>query len=156
MNTESDLEPNYECPGKLHWNLVHDPNTSGEVLHELCEVLPDFLLERVAEHAHVEPHTLIKLSMHQDAEVRAAVCENPNTPPDVLTFLLNDESADVRYSMAENHNLPEQMLEVLSEDDNPYVSSRAQKTLLRLRQGKFIEAQFNYGTVYEQRFLEGL
>ncbi len=156
MNTDSDGEPMHEDTGKLHWNLVHDQNTSGLVLHELCQVLPDFLLERIAEHPHVEPRTLVRLSMHHDADVRAAVSENSKTPPDVLAYLLKDESADVRYTMAENHNLAIHLLEQLGEDDNPYVSSRAQKTLLRLQQGKFVEAQFHYGDAYEERFLEGL
>jgi hypothetical protein len=155
MNSDSDGEPMYKSTSKLHWNLVHDPNTSGLVLHELCEVLPDYLLERIAGHPHVEQYTLVRLSMHHDPDVRAAVSENLSTPPDVLAFLLKDESADVRYTMAENHNLAIHLLEQLGEDENPYVSSRAQKTLFRLQEGKCVQAVFDYGTAYEEKFLEG-
>ncbi|MBI2810984.1 MAG: hypothetical protein HYX67_09175 [Candidatus Melainabacteria bacterium] len=156
MNKDSDGEPISENPDKLHWSLVHDPTTAGGVLHELCDVLPNFLLERLAEHRHAEPHTLVKLSMHEDSDVRAAVTENPNTPADVLRYMVKDESPDVRYTMAENHNLASELLESLCEDENPYVSSRAQKTILRLRSNKCVEGQFAYGEIYEQRFLEGL
>ncbi|MBS1952701.1 MAG: hypothetical protein JST89_00800 [Cyanobacteria bacterium SZAS-4] len=156
MNKDSDGEPISESPNKIHWALVHNPTTAGDVLHELCDVLPDFLLERLAEHRRAEPHTLVKLSMHQNSDIRAAVTENPNTPADVLRYMLRDESPDVRYSMAENHNLALDLLESLCEDENPYISSRAQKTILRLRENKCIEGQFSYGEIYEQRFLEGL
>ncbi|CAN5455956.1 hypothetical protein BH10CYA1_BH10CYA1_27110 [soil metagenome] len=156
MNKDSDGEPISENPDKLHWNLVHNPTTIGEVLHELCDVLPVFLLERLAEHRHAEPHTLVKLSMHQDSDVRAAVTGNSKTPEDVLSYMLKDDSPDVRYTMAENHNLPMELLETLCEDENPYVSSRAQKTIVRLRTNKCVEGQFAYGEIYEERILEGL
>lgn len=155
MNKDPDGELIYDNQAKMHWHLVHDPETSGSILHELCDVLPDFLLERVAEHRGTEPRTLVRLSMHNDANIRAAVCENPNTPPDVLLYLLNDECADVRYSMAENHNLAPNLLDALCEDDNPYVSSRAQKTVLRLRAKKCVEGQFKYNDNdnYQERYL---
>jgi hypothetical protein len=156
MNKDSDGEPISVIPNKIQWALVHNPDTSGDVLHELCDVLPVFLLERVAEHRNAEPRTLVRLAMHLDSDVRCAVAENPRTPMDVLHFLLQDESPDVRYSMAENHNLPNELLEKLCEDENPYVSSRARKTLTRLETNKCIEGQFQYGEVYEERFLEGL
>jgi len=156
MNKDSDGEPTADSPDKVHCSLVHDPTTVGDVLHELCDALPDFLLVRLAEHRHAEPHTLVKLSMHQDPDIRAAVSENPNTPADVLRYLIKDESPDVRYTMAENHNLALALLESLCEDENPYVSSRAQKTILRLQTNKCVEGQFAYGELYEERFLEGL
>ncbi len=156
MNKDSDGEPISESPNKIHWALVHNPLTAGDVLHDLCDVLPDFLLERLAEHRQAEPHTLVKLAMHQNSDVRAAVSENANTPADVLRYMLTDESPDVRYTMAENHNLSLDLLQSLCEDENPYISSRAQKTILRLRDNKCIKGQFAYSEVYEERFLEGL
>lgn len=156
MNKDSAGEPVSAIPNKIQWALVHNPNTTGEVLHELCDVLPAFLLERVAEHRNVEVRTLVRLAMHLDSDVRCAVSENPCTPIDVLRFLLQDESPDVRYSMAENHNIDSELLEKLCDDENPYVSSRARKTLLRLQPNKCVEGQFAYSAIYEERFLEGL
>ncbi len=156
MNKDCDGEPISAASNKIQWALVHNPNTTGDVLHELCDVLPAFLLERVAEHHNVEPRTLVRLAMHLDSDVRAAVTENPRTPVDVLRFLLQDESPDVRYTMAENHNLAQELLERLCDDENPYVASRARKTLLRLQTNKCVDGQFAYSEIYEQRFLEGL
>lgn len=157
MQKDTDGKPSSVVTDKIHWALVHNPVTAGDVLHELCDVLPAALLVRVAEHINAETHTLVRLAMHLDSDVRSAVSENPHTPPDVLRFLLQDESPDVRYAMAENHNLSTELLDSLSEDSNPYVASRAQKTLLRLKNNKCIEGQFAYGDGggnYEQRVSE--
>ncbi len=45
--------------------------------------------------------------------------------------LVVDENPDVRYHVAENYNIPDRVLKVLVEDENPYVSCRAELTLLR-------------------------
>ncbi|HEY9678963.1 MAG TPA: hypothetical protein V6C76_13220 [Drouetiella sp.] len=152
MNNNSDGEPLYGNSSREHWRLVHDQNTASEILHELCDVLPTFLIERVAEHKKASPETLTRLSLHDDPIVRTAVCENPNTPVDVLEYLVNDDCPDVRYAMAENHNLANNLLITLCDDDNPYVSSRAQKTLLRLQQNKTIHGQFNFGLHDRRQF----
>ena len=93
------------------------------------------IVARVAENANTNVETLEDLARHQCVDVRIALTENPNTPARVLLHLAGDEAVDVRYSLAENHNLPLTVLSKLCEDDNPYVSSRAYKTLNRLRQG---------------------
>jgi hypothetical protein len=65
------------------------------------------------------------------------VTENRSTPFEVLCRLCNDEHPDVRFAMAENFNLPESLLTKLGKDDNPYVASRASRTLERLNRAKF-------------------
>lgn len=156
MNENLDGELIPTSSSKLQWQLVHDPDTPGDVLHDLCDVLPTFLLERVAEHCRTEVKTLSLLSMHVDPNVRAGVSENPNTPLEVLEYLVNDDCPDVRYTMAENHNLARNLLISLCDDDNPYVSSRAQKTLMRLQENKCVQGQFNFGIVHERRYMEGM
>lgn len=92
------------------------------------------IVARVAENGNTTVETLEELARHQCVDVRIALTENPNTPARVLLLLAGDEAVDVRFNLADNHNLPLSVLSKLCEDENPYVSSRAYKTLNRLRQ----------------------
>lgn len=83
---------------------------------------------RLAENPSTPHYVLLKLCTDENAEVRAGLGENPNTPEVLLWTLASDESSDVRYSLAENHQICFAILEWLCKDENPYVSSRAQKT----------------------------
>jgi hypothetical protein len=89
------------------------------------------LLSQIAETID-NPSMLAALARHECAQVRAAVADNVHTYLETLTSLTSDADADVRYAVAENHNIPIAILERLSEDENPYVASRAQRTIARM------------------------
>jgi hypothetical protein len=103
--------------------------------------MADCCSQRSLEHIAANPNTpvgmLRQLADHPTEEVRVAVAENPSTTKDILLHLAHDSQADVRYSMAENANLPEEILKTLSEDDNPFVSTRAIKSMARQRSSRF-------------------
>jgi hypothetical protein len=99
-------------------------------------------LIRLAETPTTPASILEQLTQHPNTRVREATVENPNTPMDALMTLVNDEDADLRYLMAENHNLPLEIINLLVEDSNPYVSSRAQKTIRRIVGGTAVVGNF--------------
>jgi hypothetical protein len=57
------------------------------------------------------------------------VAEHAATPEVLLLLLAADVDVDVRLALAENNNMPKSVLQLLATDENPYVSSRAQRTL---------------------------
>lgn len=114
--------------------MASHPETKPWCLKRLSHHDCHAIVVRVAENPNTTVETLEELVRHQCVDVRIALTENVNTPPRILSLLTGDEAVDVRYSLAENHNLPVTILSILCEDDNPYVSSRAYKTINRLRQ----------------------
>lgn len=117
----------------IRWSIATCPDSPVEVLDYLA-VLPDAtpeLLVRIAENPHTSSSALAFLAEHDSAQVRLAVADNDATSVDVLIQLLEDSDTTVRYSMAENPALPLKMLQQLVEDENPYVGSRASKTIAR-------------------------
>lgn len=112
--------------------LANATTTSPEVLEILSHSDVVSIVEAVAANRATSQDTLAWLLKHPSAEVRIGLLDNPNLPYSIQRRLVFDENADVRYAMAENHNIVRQMLEVLAKDDNPFVVSRAQKTLSRL------------------------
>ncbi|HEY9788128.1 MAG TPA: hypothetical protein V6D17_22255 [Candidatus Obscuribacterales bacterium] len=123
-----------------HWSF-----TSPEREFQGCLGMPSHeWLVRIAERTNLE-EILAILSISPIAQIRVAVADNCNTPEHILALLAKDADADVRYAMAENHNLKKEILQILEEDDNPYISSRASKTLSRLRAGAVIHAKFKAG-----------
>lgn len=130
-----------------------NPTTPAKVLANLAGEAPDWILERIAENPGTPAETLSKLATHCCASIRAAVAGNNNTLLDVLLELVQDESSDVRYSIAENHNMPVGILESLRTDENPYVASRAHRTLARLSENNILVGRFSILTkpLNEQR-----
>ena len=88
------------------------------------------------------PSLLSALASHECSHVRAAVADNVHTYLETLSLLTADDDADVRYAVAENHNIPIAILERLVEDENPYVASRAQRTIARLKKKEVVPAIF--------------
>jgi len=113
--------------------LASIPETSGRILRQLSKHQCESIVVRVAENSNTPIAVLERLSKHHCSDVRAAVAENPKTTIEMYLSLAKDESVDVRHSLAENATLPLAILAFLCEDENPYVSSRAQTTLERLR-----------------------
>jgi hypothetical protein len=99
--------------------LAQSPKASWRLLSQIAETIDN-------------PSLLAALARHECAHVRAAVADNVHTYLETLSALTSDTDADVRYAVAENHNIPLAILERLSEDENPYVASRAQRTMARL------------------------
>lgn len=117
---------------RIRWLLAINPNTPPPVLDHLTRNAPSQLLERIGEHPRAHSTTLARLAVHSDCQVRAAVAENMNTSMKTIWNLVRDPSPDVRLRLAESYTVPIAILRVLADDENPYVASRAQKTLLRL------------------------
>lgn len=78
-------------------------------------------------------YILERLAKCTSSEIRMAVGDHPNTSLEVLWLLTDDHDVDVRFSLAENHNLDLGVLSQLTQDSNPYVATRAQKTIARVR-----------------------
>lgn len=87
----------------------------------------------IADDSSTSAQVLHQLSTHNDVEVRMAVADNRNTQLQTFMQLALDESSDLRYALAENHNVGAKVLELLTMDTNPYVVSRAKRTLARLQ-----------------------
>lgn len=122
MIVESELYSLKESPKDLQNNSKHLEITGNAKewikAIERNVVIPAFILRRLAGHTN--------------PDLRTALADNRNSPPDLLMFLTDDTNADVRYAMAENHNNSMVVLQKLAKDLNPYVSSRAEKTMARL------------------------
>lgn len=117
---------------RIRWLLAINPNTPPPVLDHLTRNAPSPLLERIGEHPRTHSTTLARLAAHSDSQVRASVAENMNASMKTIWNLVRDPSPDVRLRLAESYTVPIAVLRVLAEDENPYVSHRAQATLLRL------------------------
>ncbi|HEY9785601.1 MAG TPA: hypothetical protein V6D17_09390 [Candidatus Obscuribacterales bacterium] len=113
--------------------LAASPHTAPTILEALAHTASPIVLELIATNPNTPGNVLAALSRHTSAQVRVAVAENKNTPLEIIGDLIKDDDADVRFGLAENPLLPEQILKELTEDDNPYVVSRAQKTLERIQ-----------------------
>lgn len=114
------------------FHLATNPNTNPHLLDQLVASAPKHILIHIANNPRTSATTLHKLATHPEADVRASAGEHQRAPKAVLFLLAQDSDADVRYSLAENHNIGTDVLEVLIRDENPYVSTRAQRTLERV------------------------
>lgn len=112
--------------------IATNPNSNPHLLDQLVASAPKHILIHIANNPRTSATTLLKLATHPEADVRASAGEHQRTPKAALFLLAQDSDADVRYSLAENHNIDTDVLEVLIRDDNPYVSTRAQRTLERV------------------------
>lgn len=115
--------------GALLW-VTEEINHSSLIV-ELTNQIDPAVLQRLAESPEATGRTLATLAFNASREVRQAVADNPKTPLQTLIILAHDEDADVRYQLAENHNIPDAILCILTTDQNPFVSCRAEATLLR-------------------------
>jgi len=113
----------------LLW-VTEEINHSSLIV-ELTNQIDVDVLQRLAESPAATGRTLATLAFNQATEVRQAVADNPKTPVQTLIILAHDEDVDVRYQLAENHNIPDEILCILTGDENPFVSCRAEATLLR-------------------------
>lgn len=86
----------------------------------------------LAESPGATPEILAELAMSTFSEVRETVIDHRLCPVSIHLMLAEDECADVRFALAENHNMSFHVLEKLSHDDNPYVATRAQRTMRRI------------------------
>jgi len=94
---------------------------------------PDFASPQyIADNSATPAHILHELATSCDVGVRMAVADNRNSLVPTVMLLALDQDSDLRYALAENHNIDAKVLELLSDDTNPYVASRAKRTLVRL------------------------
>jgi hypothetical protein len=107
--------------------LAGDPNISPLLLEELAQSQFAEVRGRVAENPSTSLAVLLYLTHDPSEEVRINLTYNAHELP--LSVLANDRSVDVRYALAENLHAPQEVLKTLSHDDNPYVATRARRTL---------------------------
>jgi hypothetical protein len=117
---------------RVMWLIAVHPESPGAMLQVIAEQCSEGFVERVAENQNTWPSTLRQLASHDSARVRAAVAQNSNTPCDVLFVLACDESVDVRYMIADGIQGDVKLLEQMLDDENPYVVSRAKRSLAKL------------------------
>lgn len=89
-------------------------------------------VRRISQNIATPAYVLRRLATSSDVDLRMAVADHLNTPEELLLLLADDDNADVRYAIAENHNISRKVLSKLRDDANPYVASRAERTLSRL------------------------
>lgn len=116
-------------------HIATNPNTNPHLLEQLASNAPKHVLMQIGINPRASATTLLKLATHPEADVRAIAGEHHRTPRAALFLLAQDDDADVRYSLAENHNISSEILEILLQDENPYVATRAQRTLDRVASG---------------------
>lgn len=161
-SASTNSEPSTSAHGLAKQRLASHPETTPEVLDQLCERGNAEVSERVAENANTTSETLDKLAEHCAAEVRGAVAENPGTSASTLETLAGDPNPDVRFRVAENHDAPIAILETLAEDENPYVVARAEDTLNSLQSvgerahDLFIKEKFGDAEQLYQKLIVGL
>jgi hypothetical protein len=107
--------------------LAGDPTISPLLLEELAQSQCAEVRGRVAENPSTSLAVLLYLTHDPSEEVRISLTYNAHELP--LSVLANDKSVDVRYALAENLHAPQAVLKTLSHDDNPYVATRARRTL---------------------------
>jgi len=105
----------------------------GSLIVELTNQIDQQVLQRLAECPYANERILATLAFNPSTEVRQAVADNARSSCETLMLLAHDEDVDVRYQLAENHNIPEGVLIELTDDENPYISCRAESTLVRKR-----------------------
>jgi hypothetical protein len=113
---------------KDSWLMANDPTTPAKVLEKMARIASGSLLERIAGNSAAGTDLLMRLAVHEDESIRAAVAENPSAHLYVFWVLSSDSHADVRYALACNYKVPAKVLEALINDENPYVAYRAQQT----------------------------
>jgi hypothetical protein len=115
---------------------------SGDEHVDLSEEQIDELL-----HHFEELFELTKADDNKESYDRwlLAVAEEATASDEILWLLVEDENPDVRFCLAENYNIDPKMLHKLSEDENPYVASRAQKTMVRLQNSTARVVDRNFG-----------
>lgn len=126
--------------GARPWAMAMEE--SEQEIDQVLENSDWCMVLRIAENSSTPPRVLERLVEYPNIDVRIALADNSATPEDVLVLLARDLDHDVRYALAENHNVPKKVLEILGVDENPYVSSRAQKTMARLACGEVFERNF--------------
>jgi|GEM_PF-2098587 len=109
-------------------------------INKMADCCSQRSLELIASNPNTPLSMLRQLASHAMDDVRIAVAENPSTPRDLLLMLARDSQADVRYAIAENANLSSEILQLLCDDENPYVSSRAARSMVRQRSSRFTES----------------
>lgn len=117
-----------DCPSYL---LAGNVDVSPEILDQLSKSIFESVRRRVAENSHNALPIAIRLLKDKSIEVRIALTENKELLPFIALDLAHDESSDVRFALAENYDTPITVLELLAQDENPYVASRALRTLER-------------------------
>lgn len=110
------------------------PTTCRDLLELLSGHESARVRRRVAENGNTPTDILSRLAEDIDPEVRLAAATNNRTPIDVVFALALDEDLTVRHGLAEDTTTPIGVLKRLVRDDNPYVATRARKTLIQLQE----------------------
>lgn len=106
-----------------------DPRATEWTLRRLSKHSSSRIRSAVAENKRTPGLILWALATDPSVDVRLSVSENLSTSENTIEILIADDSVDVRYGLAENINLPRRFLERLADDENPFVSTRALKSL---------------------------
>ena len=109
--------------------LAGNPQTNGRVLNELAKSEDLKVRKRVAENPSSCLATLYRLLFDSEADVRLSLSYNQYVPEFFIEHLVYDPDDDVRFALAENSRLTQELLTILVNDENPYVASRASKSL---------------------------
>jgi len=132
-----------DCYSTTHRDNINDLLACIELMAIRARLEPLYgreqgvqLLVRIADSVRATK-TLEQLSQHKHSDVRIAVSDNPCTPQQVMLNLAADLDLDVRYAVAENPHAPLAALLLLEDDTNPYIASRATKTIARLSTDSF-------------------
>jgi hypothetical protein len=128
---------------RVRYMVAGNPTTPSSVLNYLADDKDARVVRRVAENRNTHASTLARLAMTGDDTVRMGICENPSAPELVLLSLTRDPHVDVRYALAENVHAPVSVIELLSLDENPYIASRANRTLKVLRPAEVLAPDFS-------------
>lgn len=90
--------------------LIKDPNTSAEDLHQIYWVFKDWtIFADIAEHPNVTSTTLQLIAGDDDCFIRAVVAESPNCTQDLLRRLSTDNTPMVRHRVWKNPNVTEEI-----------------------------------------------
>lgn len=118
----------------IEYLIAGNRHTEPEVLAVLAGSECPRVRAQVAENAATPLSTLAQLISDSSSEVRLALSYNFNLPKLFLDWLSRDKSVDLRYGMAENPNTPAHILQQLVLDANPYIATRANKTIVWIAQ----------------------
>lgn len=129
--------------GRVRYMVAGNPKTTPSILNFLSADKDVRVVRRVAENPNAHTSTLARLAAHDDVSVRICICEHEGAPELILLALTKDPHSDVRYALAENVHAPMSVIELLTMDENPYISSRAMRTMNALRPAQVLAPDFS-------------
>lgn len=125
-------------------------NSSEDILENLS------LFEKckLAQDENTSISLLSELVREANIKVKEALLDNPCLPSFISYDLAKDESPDIRFELASNPYTTGGILRMLVNDENPYVASRAERTLERIKKEVNLNSRYRNQLIFLRESIE--